>query len=777
MNKNLVLVESPAKAKTINKYLGKDFIVEATIGHIRNLPKTKLGVDLENNFTPQYVTIRGKGEVIKKIKSLAAKSKQIYIATDPDREGEAIAQDIADILNSDSSGKIHRVLFNEITKTGVKKAMDAPRNIDLNLVTSQKARRVMDRIIGYKISPFLWKAIIEISGSTSLSAGRVQSVALKLICDREEEINKFIVTEYWSIWAIFKTDKGQTFKAKLFSIEGKDIKVPHKPNMSEEEMKEFLQNSIVLANETTTTAFFEKIKAKKNFIISNIVKRNTKRNPPPPFITSTLQAEASRRLKMSPKQTMMIAQKLYEGIELGKDGLQGLITYMRTDSTRISDEVIPKVRELIQNSYGKEYLPEKPNNFEKKNKINVQDAHEAIRPTSLEFSPAYIKQFLDNKSYKLYELIWNRFVASQMSQALLETTVIEVSADEFLFKAFGNAIKFKGFMQVYDETLEQKENAEDKEEYRNDTIPIGLEKGQLLELEELKQTQHFTKPPARYTESSLIKELESKGIGRPSTFSLIVGTIQDRKYVKMVERKLVPTKLGIEVNKILVKNFPKIINEDFTANMENELDQIAQGENEYVKVLNDFYIPFSESLKHVEDKVEKIYCDKCGSEMVIKIGRFGKFLACSNYPECKNIKSFKDVATKNQEPEFTGQTCEKCGARTVYREGKFGRFIGCERYPECDFIKNITLGVKCPKCHQGDVVERKSKKGRLFYGCSRYPDCDFVTWYKPFPQPCPNGDSEYLEQRYSVKKSNYLKCPICGQEVMKEEVEEVEENR
>jgi DNA topoisomerase-1 len=547
--------------------------------------------------------------------------------------------------------------------------------------------------------------------------------------------------------------------------------------MSEEEMKEFLQNSIVLANETTTTAFFEKIKAKKNFIISNIVKRNTKRNPPPPFITSTLQAEASRRLKMSPKQTMMIAQKLYEGIELGKDGLQGLITYMRTDSTRISDEVIPKVRELIQNSYGKEYLPEKPNNFEKKNKINVQDAHEAIRPTSLEFSPAYIKQFLDNKSYKLYELIWNRFVASQMSQALLETTVIEVSADEFLFKAFGNAIKFKGFMQVYDETLEQKENAEDKEEYRNDTIPIGLEKGQLLELEELKQTQHFTKPPARYTESSLIKELESKGIGRPSTFSLIVGTIQDRKYVKMVERKLVPTKLGIEVNKILVKNFPKIINEDFTANMENELDQIAQGENEYVKVLNDFYIPFSESLKHVEDKVEKIYCDKCGSEMVIKIGRFGKFLACSNYPECKNIKSFKDVATKNQEPEFTGQTCEKCGARTVYREGKFGRFIGCERYPECDFIKNITLGVKCPKCHQGDVVERKSKKGRLFYGCSRYPDCDFVTWYKPFPQPCPNGDSEYLEQRYSVKKGNYLKCPICGQEVMKEEVEEVEENR
>ncbi len=772
MNKNLVLVESPAKAKTINKYLGKNYIVEATVGHIRNLPKTKLGVDVDHNFQPQFVTIRGKGDVIKKIKSLASKSKSIFIATDPDREGEAIAQDIAETINGKANSNVYRVLFNEITKTGVKKAMDSPRSIDVNLVSSQRARRVMDRIIGYKISPFLWKAIIEISGSSSLSAGRVQSVALKLICDREVEIEKFIVTEYWSIWAIFKTDKGETFKAKLFSINGKDIKVPPKPNMTEDELKEFLNEYLPLPDEKTTTGFFEQIQNKNDFVISKISKRNTKRNPSAPFITSTLQAEASRRLKMRPKQTMAIAQKLYEGVELGKEGFTGLITYMRTDSTRISDEVIPVVRDFISNNYGKNYIPETPNKYEKKNKANVQDAHEAIRPTNVQYTPEFVKPHLDKKSFQLYEIIWKRFVASQMAQALMETTVVEISADEFLFKAFGSAIKFNGFLQVYEESLEPKDNAKEKDEYRNETIPLGLEKDQKLDLKDLQKTQHFTKPPARFTESSLIKELESKGIGRPSTYSGIVSTIQDRKYVEQVERKLNPTKLGKEVNKILVKNFPDIINEGFTASMENELDQIASGENDYVKVLNDFYQPFSKALKHVEKNIEKIICDKCGGEMEIKIGRYGKYLACTNYPDCKNIKSLKEIAAQNQEPEYTGEKCEKCGARTVYREGKFGRFIGCERYPDCDFVKNITLGVSCPKCKEGDVVERKSRRGRLFYGCSRYPDCDFVSWYKPIPQPCPNGDSEYLEQRYTAKKGNYLKCPNCGEEVIPEEVEE-----
>ncbi len=764
MAKNLVLVESPAKAKTINKYLGNNYLVEATIGHIRNLPKTKLGVDIEKGFQPQYVTIRGKGDIIKKIKSLAGKSNNIYIATDPDREGEAIAQDIVDILNGKGNHKIRRVLFNEITKTGVKKAMETPRNIDNYLVSSQRARRVMDRIIGYKMSPFLWKAVIEMSGSSSLSAGRVQSVALKLICDREEEIGKFIQTEYWSIWAVFKTGKGETFEAKLFNVEGKDLKIQPKPEMSENDWKEFLEKNFAINKETSAKEIFDRILHKENFTITDIIKKNVKRNPSPPFITSTLQAEASRRIKMRPKQTMMIAQKLYEGVELGKEGgTQGLITYMRTDSTRISEEIIPVVRDYIKSSYGEKYIPDTPNIYEKKDKINVQDAHEAIRPTSLKFTPDYVKNYLDKRSLKLYELIWMRFIASQMAPAQLEVTNVEVSADEFVFKATGTAVKFSGFMQVYEEMVEQRENDDDSKEEK---IPLGLEINQKLTLEELEKIQHFTKPPARYTESSLIRDLESKGIGRPSTYSLIASTIQDRNYVEQVDRKLVPTKLGKEVNKILVKNFPGIINESFTAEMENELDQIAQGENGYVKVLNDFYQPFSEALKQVENKMEKILCDKCGGEMIIKIGRFGKYLACSNYPECKNIKSFKDIAAQNQEPEYTGEKCEKCGARTVYRDGKFGRFIGCERYPDCDFVKNISLNVKCPKCKEGEVVERKSRRNKVFYGCSRYPDCDFVSWYRPIPQECPNKDSYYMEKRYSKKKGEYLKCPNCGEEVV-----------
>jgi DNA topoisomerase I len=775
MAKNLVLVESPAKAKTINKYLGKDYTVEATIGHIRNLPKTKLGVDVDDGFKATYLNIRGKGDLIKKIKSLASKSKNVFVATDPDREGEAIAQDIADVITVPSDGKLYRVLFNEITKTGIKHAMENPRGIDEFLVKSQRARRVMDRIIGYKISPFLWKAIIEMSGSSSISAGRVQSVALKIICDREALIDKFIQTEHWSIWAIFKTDKGEIFKAKLFSVNGKDIKIPPKPEMTEDGWKEFLKDYFSINDEKSAQKIYDELTNKNNYEITNISKRNTRRNPTAPFITSALQAEASRRLGMRPRQTMMYAQRLYEGIELGEEGTVGLITYMRTDSTRISDEFMPIARDYIKNTYGNEYLPDTPNTYVKKGKTNVQDAHEAIRPTSIKYPPEFVEEYLEKKAFRLYELIWNRFISSQMTPALLETTVVEISADQYVFKAFGSAVKFKGFMQVYEEILEQKENADEKDEYRNETIPLGLEKNQKLGLNELKMTQHFTKPPARFTESSLIKDLESKGIGRPSTYSHIVSTIQDRKYVEMDNRKLVPTKLGKEVNRILVKNFPNIINEDFTSLMENELDQIAGGENDYEKVLNDFYQPFSKALKEVEDKIDKIICDKCGGEMIIKVGRFGKYLACGNYPECENIKSFKEMAAQSQEPEYTGEICEKCGARTVYRNGKFGRFIGCEKFPECDFIKNITLGIKCPKCQEGEVVERKSKRNRLFYGCSRFPDCNFVGWYKPVAQACPNGDSDYMEQRYTKKKGEYLKCPICGDEVAQEEVQEIEE--
>lgn len=776
MSKKLVLVESPAKAKTINKYLGKNFVVEATIGHIKNLPKTRLGVDIENDFQPDYVTIRGKGDTIKKIKGLAAKSSAVYIATDPDREGEAIAQDVADVLNGKSDTKLYRVLFNEITKTGIDKAMKNPRSIDSNLVKSQRARRVMDRIIGYKISPFLWKAVIENSGSSSLSAGRVQSVALKLICDRENEIEKFKPIEYWSIWAIFKTYSGELFKAKLFSINGKDIKVPHKADLSQAEWNEFNEKYIAISNEETASQYFNSISALKHFIISNIIKRHTKRTAPAPFITSSLQAEASRRLRMRPKQTMMLAQKLYEGVDLGKEGFVGLITYMRTDSTRISDEIIPAMREYIKEKYGNEYLPEVPFNYEKKEKSNVQDAHEAIRPTSLIFTPEHVKQYLDDKSFKLYELIWNRFIASQMNPALFETTVVEVSAEKFIFKAFGSTLLFAGFQQVYEDLPEPKINAEEKDEYRNEKIPAGLEKNNELELHELLKTQHFTKPPARYSESSLIKALENKGIGRPSTYSLIVSTIQDRKYVHFVEKKLAPTILGKKVNDILVKNFPEIINEDFTSAMESELDQIAQGENDYLTVLRDFYNPFIKALKFVEKNIEKIICEKCGGELIIKVGRFGKYFACSNYPKCNNIKSFRELYAQQKEIEYTGEICEKCGSKTVYREGKFGRFIGCERYPDCDFIKNITLGIKCPKCKEGEIVERRTKRNKAFYGCSRYPDCDYVSWHKPVAELCPNGDSEIMEEWFNKKKGNYLKCPACGKEILSEEVAAENEN-
>lgn len=765
MSKNLVLVESPAKAKTINKYLGKNFIVEATVGHIKNLPKARLGVKIEEDFKPEYVTIRGKGDTIKKIKDLASKAKAVYIATDPDREGEAIAQDVADIINGKSNVILHRVLFNEITKSGVEKAMKNPRPIDFHLVQSQRARRVMDRIIGYKISPFLWKAIIETSGSSTLSAGRVQSVALKLICDREEEINKFKPVEYWSIWALFKTQSNEIFKAKLFSIDGKDIKVPHKSDLTPAELSEFNQKNIALSTEKDAQKYFDDILNINEFKISNIIKRRTKRLAPAPFITSTLQAEASKRLRMRPKQTMMIAQKLYEGVELGKEGFVGLITYMRTDSTRISDEIIPNVREFIVNNFGKEFLPDSPLTYDKKSKANVQDAHEAIRPTSLQYTPELVKPYLDDKSFKLYELIWKRFIASQMNPALFENTVVEISAKAYLFKAFGSSLLFNGFQQIYEDIPEPKINDEDKDEYRNEKIPLGLEKGQRLELEELQKSQHFTKPPARYNESSLIKALENKGIGRPSTYSLIVSTIQDRKYVHLEDKKLVPTKLGMKVNEILVKNFPDIINENFTALMEEELDQIAQAENDYLTVLKDFYNPFIKALKQVENKIEKIICEKCGSEMIIKVGRFGKFLACSNYPKCENIKSFREYSAQQKEVEYTGEVCEKCGSKTVYREGKFGRFIGCERYPECDFVKNITLGIVCPKCNIGEIVERKSKRKKIFYSCSRYPDCDYVSWYKPVSQPCPNEDSHFMEERYSKKKGTYLKCPNCGVEV------------
>ncbi|MDH7604461.1 MAG: type I DNA topoisomerase, partial [Melioribacter sp.] len=611
------------------------------------------------------------------------------------------------------------------TKKAVNEALQNPLKIDAKLVSSQRARRVMDRIIGYKVSPFLWKAVIDSYGS-SLSAGRVQSVALRLICEREEEIEKFIPTEYWSITAVFTTESGEEIKAKLFEVDGKQIKIPPKPEMTEDEWNEFLKTNFAITKKDLAEEIVNKIRNINQYIIADVNKKEFRKNPYPPFITSTLQVEASRQLRFRPRRTMMIAQQLYEGVEIGSDGLTGLITYMRTDSTRLSDEILNDARIFIKENFGEEYLPEKARTYESKKK-NVQDAHEAIRPTSLKYTPEYVKPYLDESQYKLYELIWKRFIASQMESARIESTTVNIKANEYLFRASGTTVLFDGFLKLYDES---KEDATD-ENGNGYKIPAKLNVNQSLNLIEITPNQHFTKPPARYTESSLIKELESNGIGRPSTYALIVSTIIDRNYVEQVDRKLIPTPLGRKVNDILIKNFPNIFDVGFTAKMEEELDSIAEGEIDYIKVLNDFYKPFSETLSKVEANLEKIKCDKCGSDMELKIGRYGKFLACTNYPECKNIKSLKELNNENNEPKFTGETCPKCGSRTVFREGKFGRFIGCEKYPECDYTKVITTGIQCPKCKEGELTARKTKKGRLFYSCSRYPDCDYATWKLP----------------------------------------------
>jgi len=724
MSKTLVLVESPSKAKTINKYLGRNFIVEATVGHLRNLPKTQLGVDIENNFKPNFMNIRGKGDLIKKIKQLAEQTEKIIIATDPDREGEAIAQDVADIINGKNE-HVYRVLFNEITKDSVKKAITNPGRINLDLVNSQRARRVMDRIIGYKISPFLWKAIID-SPSTSLSAGRVQSVALRLICEREQEIKTFVSSEYWSLWGNFLTKKNDSFKAKLVEVNGKPIKILLK-DLSEPKKKEFCAKNFVIDSEEKADAVAKEIELKENFLISDISQKDVKRNPYPPFITSTLQVEASKVLKFKSKKTMQIAQELYEGISLGSDGYVGLISYMRTDSTRLSEESLTAARSFILERFGKDYLPDRPKLYEKKKK-NVQDAHEAIRPTTTKYSPDSIKEYLSKDQYELYDLIWKRFIASQMESAIFESLTVSICADEYLFKATGSALKFDGFMKLYDESSEDYEFNPEKEEF---PIPLGLKKEENLKLTELEKNQHFTKPPARFTESTLIKELEDKGIGRPSTYALILSTILERDYVYVENRKLYPTELGNKVNDILVKNFPRILNVNFTATMEDELDLIAGGEIDYVKVLKDFYIPFSAALEKVEKEIEKVKCEKCGHDMDVKIGRYGKFLACTNYPECKNIKPIKEIKKEEKESEFTGATCPKCGGKTIFRSGKFGKFIGCENYPNCDYTEQIKIGIKCPKCGTGEVIAKRTKRGKTFYGCNRYPDCDYASWQLP----------------------------------------------
>ncbi len=744
--RSLVVVESPAKAKTISKYLGANFVVEASVGHIKNLPKSKIGVDVENGFLPEYETIKGKDDVIARLRSHAAHASSVFIATDPDREGEAIAWHIAKEIDH-ANDHVYRVMFHEITQRGISDAMANPTTIDQSLVDSQQARRVMDRLVGYKVSPFLWKTVYY-----GLSAGRVQSVAVRLICEREAEINAFTPKEYWSIVAEFAAAGSDPFLAKLFKIGDQDP---------------------VIDDGNAAHGHVASIQAER-FQIDDVQRKPVRRNPNPPFITSTLQQEAARRLRFPAKRTMMLAQKLYEGVELGSEGRVGLITYMRTDSTRLSDDAVREVREYIQTQYGKEFLPEEARQF-KKGKSS-QDAHEAIRPTSSKYSPKAVRQYLDKEMYDLYELIWNRFVACQMSAAVFEQITVDVRGGQYLFRATDSVPQFRGFLQVYDDLVDETDRPESDEDPVS-RVPANVAPGAEATVRDVQPHQHFTKPPARFTESTLVKELESLGIGRPSTYALIVDTIQARKYVVQKDRRLYPTDLGKAINKILVENFPKLFNVAFTAQMEEELDTIASGKQTYLQVMDDFYRPFITSFEGVSKQSAAIKrslqeatdekCELCGKPMIIKWGRNGRFMACSGYPDCKNTKPLPEE--QEQFRLASGIKCDVCGGDMVVKGGRFGAFLGCSNYPTCTNTRPIGIGVKCPKCKQGDIIERKTKRKRVFYGCSRYPDCDFASWDKPVDRACDTCGNPYLVQKYTQTRGEYLTCPSCKAEIAKEE--------
>ncbi|ALC81045.1 MULTISPECIES: type I DNA topoisomerase [Bacillus] len=683
MSDYLVIVESPAKAKTIERYLGKKYKVRASMGHVRDLPKSQMGVDIEKNFEPRYITIRGKGPVLKDLKSAAKKAKKIFLAADPDREGEAIAWHLAQSLDIDVTSDC-RVVFNEITKDAIKESFKHPRMINMDLVDAQQARRILDRLVGYKISPILWKKV-----KKGLSAGRVQSVALRLVIDREKEINNFKPEEYWTIEGSFLKGK-ETFEAGFYGENGKKAKLS-----SEEDVKKILA----------------KINGKQ-FQVENVTKKERKRNPALPFTTSTIQQEAARKLNFRARKTMMIAQQLYEGIDLGKEGTVGLITYMRTDSTRISATAAEEAAGFISSAYGKEYLSQKKKPA--KQNENAQDAHEAIRPTSTLKKPADLKDVLSRDQLRLYRLIWERFVASQMAPAVLDTMTVDLLNNGVQFRANGSKVKFPGFMKVYvegkDDQLEEK-----------DRILPDLNIGDTVLSKDIEPAQHFTQPPPRYTEARLVKTLEELGIGRPSTYAPTLDTIQRRGYVTLDNKRFVPTELGGIVLELIMEFFPEIINVEFTAKMEKDLDGVEDGNTEWVKIIDSFYTEFSKRVIKAEAEMQEVEikpeyagvdCDLCGSEMVYKMGRYGKFMACSNFPDCRNTKPI---------------------------------------------VKEI--GVKCPKCNKGNIVERKSKKRRIFYGCDRYPECDFVSWDKPLERKCPKCQEMLVEKK--LKKGVQVQCVNC----------------
>ena len=727
--KHLVVVESPAKAKTIERILGPDYKVMASMGHLRDLPKRTMGVDIENGFTPEYVNSTDRANVIKDLQKAANQCCDILLATDPDREGEAISWHLSKLLDVNPEDKV-RIAFHEITPPAIREAIKDPEPIDLDRVDAQQARRVLDRLVGYKLSPWLWRQVYR-----GLSAGRVQSVATRLICEREEEIRAFVPVEYWTIEAMYKTEKNESFKAKLTQIDGNDAELHH----GEE-----------------TDAAVKGIEGKEAEVTA-VTKSRKQRKTKPPYTTSTMQQDAVNKLNFSSKKTMMLAQNLYEGVEIPGHGHVGLITYMRTDSTRISDEMIKQVRPYISETYGEDYLPAKPNVFSKSKE--AQDAHEAIRPTSLSFPPSALTGILSRDQLRLYTLIWNRFIASQMAPQIQQSTSATLQCGIYTLKATGVHVLFDGF------TIMQPSKKKDSEE--SDFLP-PLKKGDIVKNTKVNGEQHFTAPPPRYTEASLIKTLEEKGIGRPSTYAPILDTIQKRRYVTKENKQFVPTEVGFKVTELLKKYFEGIINVDFTANLENWLDKIAEGKATYKKVMTDFYKVFAAELASANVEAEKdkkenqevsdVTCEKCGAKMIVKMGRYGKYLACPNYPNCKNIKPY---SLAEGPEEVSDVKCDACGTLMVYRTGPYGRYLKC---PSCGANKAIVIdtGIVCPKCHEGHMVQRRSHRGRIFYGCSRYPKCDMALWNEPINQFCETCGAIMTKKTYKTGKE-VISCsnPDC----------------
>ncbi len=791
MAKSLVIVESPAKAKTIGKYLGKQFIVKASLGHVKDLPKKDLAVDVDRDFTPRYEVIEGKKKLIAELKQAAKGVDSVYLAADPDREGEAICWHLKEELESKKSDKpaIFRVMFNEITASAVKRAFDKPLAVNVNLVDAQQARRVLDRLVGYKISPLLWDKV-----RRGLSAGRVQTVALRLIVDREREIKAFQREEYWTIDVALHAKKPPVLTARLNKIADAASSVKDE------------QRATGIVSDLDGAAY----------IVKSVGTKEKKRNPVPPFITSTLQQESSRKLRFSVKRTMMLAQGLYEGKEVGKEGAVGLITYMRTDSTRVSEDALTEVRGLITERFGKEFVPSSPNVY--KTKKDAQDAHEAIRPTSVLHTPESLEKYLAEDELKLYRLIWMRFVASQMNPALLDQTTIDIDAKgksttSYTFRATGSVLKFEGFLKVYEEGKDQKD--EDDEDLKH-KLP-AVTQGEDLRFKEIRPEQHFTEPPPRYNEATLVKKLESDGVGRPSTYASILSTIQDREYVKKEGGKFHPTELGTVVTDLLLESFNDLFDVKYTARMEEELDEIEEGKIEWRAAMADFYGRFQKNLADAErnmtdikrmEKPTDLVCEKCGKPMVIKWGKHGSFVACTGYPECSNTREVAVEGPEGEKADFNEQDeaeycencgrpmvlkkgrfgqffacsgypdckttkqiggeqrkdvpleekCPQCGSNLVQKYGRFGEFVACSDYPKCKYVKQKTIGVPCPNCSQGEIVERRSKRGKTFYGCNRYPECDFVAWGKPIAEKCPDCGSSYLIEKY-LKAGPVAQCP------------------